>query len=190
MKITLTLAAAYLASVVAAAYAVTHIGAQYAPGAPHVVPVWPGIEAPSGVYVIGVTLVIRDLLQHRITKPGMVGLIAAGAGLAALVSPAVAVASGCAFLLSETVDWVVYTLTEKRIGDWGAVLASNAVSIVVDSIVFLTVAFGSLAFLQGQVIGKALATIAALAVVIVIDVIQARRPETLWDALRADMGEE
>jgi queuosine precursor transporter len=170
MKTTLTLAAAYLASVVAAAYAVTHIGTQYFPGAPHVVPVWPGIDAPSGVYVIGVTLVIRDLLQHRISKPVMVSLIVAGAGLAALVSPAVAVASGCAFLLSETVDWAVYTLTEKRIGDLGAILASNAVSIVVDSIVFLTVAFGSLAFLEGQVIGKALATLAAFAVIVALRV--------------------
>lgn len=168
MKFTLALAAAYLASVVAAAYAVTHIGTQYFPGAPHVVPVWPGIDAPSGVYVIGVTLVIRDLLQHRISKPVMFALIAVGAGLAALVSPAVAVASGCAFLLSETVDWAVFTVTERRAGFSAAVLTSNGVSIVVDSIVFLTVAFGSLAFLEGQVIGKALATLAAFAVVVAL----------------------
>jgi len=35
------------------------------------------------------------------------------------------------------------------------VLASGAVGLVVDSLIFLWVAFGSLEFLPGQVIGKA-----------------------------------
>jgi len=165
---TLTLAAAYLGSIVAAAWAITHVGHQYAPGAPHVLPVWPGIEAPSGVYLVGLTLVLRDVLQRRVGKRVTFGLILVGAALSALISPAVAVASGCAFLASESVDFGVFTLVEKH-GLYRAVLASNAVSIVVDSVIFLSLAFGSLAYVEGQVIGKALATLAGLAALIVMN---------------------
>lgn len=185
------LASAYLGSILAAAYAITHVGTQYAPGAPHVLPVWPGIEAPSGVYVVGVTLVLRDLLQRAIRSDltrevrgrgimaGVVAvrepheravalrvlaLIFVGAALSALISPAVAIASGVAFAVSESVDFGVFTLTESRLGLYGAIVASNAVSIVVDSLIFLALAFGSLAFIEGQTIGKALATLAAVVV--------------------------
>ena len=158
-----TLAAAYLGSILLAAYAITHVGTQYAPGAPHVLPVWPGVEAPSGVYVVGVTLVLRDLLQRRVGKLTMLALILVGAGLSAFISPAVAVASGVAFAVSESVDYAVFSLTE-RFGFLRAVVASNAVSIVVDSLIFLALAFGSLAFVEGQVIGKGISTVVAVAV--------------------------
>lgn len=167
-KTTATLAGLYLASVAAAAYAITHVGAQPFPGGPHTLPVWPGIAAPSGVYVVGLTLVIRDLLQHRITKSTMLGLIVAGAVLSAIFSPAVAVASFLAFAVSEAVDYGVYSLTEPRYGQIAGVLCSNAVSIVVDSVIFLAVAFGSLAYVEGQVIGKAWATLAALVVLLAL----------------------
>lgn len=165
-KPTAALVAAYLVSIAAAAYAVTHVGAPPPfPGGPHTLPVWPGIAAPSGVYIVGVTLVIRDLLQHRVRKLAMVALILAGAGLAAIFSPAVAVASALAFAVSESIDYGVFTLAEPRAGRYGAILASNAVSLVVDSVVFLAVAFGSLAFIEGQIVGKTWATLAAVAVI-------------------------
>lgn len=172
---TATLIAAYLGSIVAAAYAITHIGTQYAPGLPHVVPVWPGIEAPSGVYIVGLTLVIRDLLTHRISKRTMYGLILIGAGLAAVVSPGVALASAVAFAASETVDYAVFLVAERRVGKLPAIVTSNAVSIVVDSIIFLAVAFHSLQYVEGQIIGKAWATLAAVAVLAALTVIQRRR---------------
>ena len=43
-----------------------------------------------------------------------------------------------------------------------AVFASGAVGLVVDSMVFLWLAFGSLEFLAGQVIGKAWMVLASL----------------------------
>ncbi len=43
-----------------------------------------------------------------------------------------------------------------------AVLASSAVGLVVDSVVFLYLAFGSLEFLLGQVLGKGWMVLAAL----------------------------
>ena len=64
------------------------------------------------------------------------------------------IASAVAFLLSEFADLAVYTpLARRRLV--AAVVASSLVGLVVDSIVFLWLAFGSLEFLAGQVVGKA-----------------------------------
>lgn len=156
-------AAAYLFSIFAANYAITHVGTQVAPGAPHTLPVWPGISAPSGVYVVGITLVLRDIVQRQSGKLATFALIVAATLLTFFISPSLAIASGVAFFASETVDFAIYSTVEKR-SFIAAVVASNAVSIVVDSALFLWLAFGSLAFLEGQVIGKALATLAGVLV--------------------------
>ena len=64
------------------------------------------------------------------------------------------IASGVAFLVSEFADLAVYTpLARRRLV--AAVVASSMVGLVVDSIIFLWLAFGSLDFLPGQVVGKA-----------------------------------
>lgn len=162
------LALTFLFSVVLANWFVAHVGKQQFPGGPHVLPVWWGdIDAPSAVYIVGVTLVLRDLVQRAYGKGWTFALILVGAALSAIFAPALALASGLAFLASETVDLIVYTLTE-RFGLVTAVVASNAVSLVVDSIAFLTIAFGSLAYLDGQIIGKAWATVAGLIVLLVL----------------------
>lgn len=140
-----------------------------------VIPVWPGIYAPSGVLAIGLGFTLRDLAQRSWGLRWTIGAIIVGALLSAYLSPALALASGTAFLLSETLDLMVYTPLQKR-NLVGAVIASNGVGLVVDSIVFLLLAFGSLAFLPGQIIGKALMTLAALPVIWVI-----RRRERLTE---------
>ena len=58
-------------------------------------------------------------------------------------------------------DLVVFTPLQRR-GLVLAVLASGIVGLTVDSIVFLDLAFGSLDYLAGQVIGKLWAVLAAL----------------------------
>jgi hypothetical protein len=45
-----------------------------------------------------------------------------------------------------------------------ALIASNAVGLVVDSAIFLSLAFGSLDYLPGQVVGKAYAIVVSVAV--------------------------
>ena len=122
-------------------------------------PAWcrshPAVMAPSGVMMVGVALVLRDLVQRRLGA-GMSALaILFGAGASALLAPpALVLASGVAFLLSEFADLAVYTpLARRRLV--AAVVASSIVGLVVNSIVFLWLAFGSLDFLLGQVIGKA-----------------------------------
>jgi queuosine precursor transporter len=132
-----------------------------------VIPVWPGIYAPSGVLAIGLGFTLRDLVQRHLGVKWTILAVIIGAGLSAYLSPALALASGTAFLLSEMLDLAVYTPLQER-NLTGAVMASNMVGLVVDSVAFLTLAFGSLAFLPGQIIGKSLMTLAALPVIWVI----------------------
>lgn len=140
----------------AANWLIGHVGtACVAPQGPCVVPVAPGVLAPSGVTMIGIALVLRDLVQRRLGTGVSALAILCGAGISALVAPpALILASAVAFLLSEFADLAVYTpLARRRLV--AAVVASSCIGLVVDSIVFLWLAFGSLDFLLGQVIGKA-----------------------------------
>jgi queuosine precursor transporter len=133
-----------------------HVGtACIQPRGPCVVPVAPGLMAPSGVMMVGVALVLRDLMQRRLGVTISALAILLGTGISALLAPASLVfASGIAFLLSEFADLAVYTpLARRRLV--AAVITSSFVGLVVDSIVFLWLAFGSLDFLFGQVVGKA-----------------------------------
>jgi queuosine precursor transporter len=138
----------------AANWLIGHVGTVCVPNGPCLVPVAPGIMAPSGVLMIGLALVLRDLVQRRLGVEFGIGAIIVGAAISAgLAPPTVVVASAAAFLLSEFADFAVYTpLARRRLVV--AVIASSVVGLVVDSIVFLWLAFGSLEFLIGQIIGK------------------------------------
>lgn len=142
-----------------------HVGTFCAPDGLCVVPVWPGITAPSGVLIVGLALVLRDLVQRRLGPTWALGAIAVGAVLSWFVSPmGLVVASVIAFVLSEVADFAVYTPLQRR-GLVLAVAASGIVGVVVDSLLFLSLAFGSLDFLAGQIIGKGWALLLALPVV-------------------------
>lgn len=134
---------------------ISHVGTTCVPHGPCVIPVLPGLMAPSGVTMIGVALVLRDLTQRRLGTGVSALAILAGAALSALLAPAsLVIASAAAFLMSEGADLAVYTpLARRRLVV--AVVASSVAGLVVDSIVFLWLAFGSLDFLAGQVVGKA-----------------------------------
>jgi uncharacterized PurR-regulated membrane protein YhhQ (DUF165 family) len=139
----------------AANWLIGHVGtACIAPAGPCVLPVAPGLMAPSGVMMIGVALVLRDLVQRRLGTVMSALAILAGTAISALLAPpSLVLASGTAFLLSEFADLAVYTpLGRRRLV--AAVVASSVAGLVVDSIVFLWLAFGSLDFLAGQVVGK------------------------------------
>jgi uncharacterized PurR-regulated membrane protein YhhQ (DUF165 family) len=83
----------------------------------------------------------------------VIGGIVAGASLSVLTSPGVAVASGAAFLVSELADMAVYTPLHRN-RPYLAVMLSNTVGAVIDSWIFLYLAFGSIAYWRGQVVGK------------------------------------
>jgi len=160
--------AAFLACIPAANWLIGNVGTKCVPNGPCLVPVGFGLLAPSGVLVVGLALVLRDMLHERLGSAWTVGAIVVGAALSALIAPtALVVASGTAFLLSEAADMAVYTpLRERRLGL--AVLASGVVGSIVDSAVFLWLAFGSLQYLDGQVVGKLWASVAAFLVLTVM----------------------
>lgn len=159
----------FIASIWFANWLLGHWGTVRFPGGPWLIPVWPGaltpsgnpIYAPSGVIAIGLSFTLRDLVQRRLGIHAALFAIVAGVTLSVALDPALAVASGLAFLLAELLDLFVYTPLQRR-HLVGAVVASNMVGVVVDSVVFLSIAFGSLAFVEGQVIGKAWMTLLAL----------------------------
>ena len=139
-----------------------NIGVVCPDNGPCLIPVAPSVMAPSGVLMIGLALVLRDLIQRRLGKKWTIGAIVAGAILSALIAPpALVIASATAFLLSEFADFAVYTpLQEKKLVL--AVFLSGVVGLVVDSIVFLQLAFGGLDYLTGQIVGKAWMILLAL----------------------------
>src|SRR5918997_866238 len=143
------------------AYIATIFGANWAIARFGVVPVGFGLVAPAGVYFAGLAFTLRDLVQEYLGRVAAVVAIVAGAALSALVSPQFALASGVAFLVSELLDFAVYTPLRKRFWLW-AMVPSNLVGTVLDSVIFLTLAFGSLEFLFGQVVGKTWVTLLAV----------------------------
>ncbi len=157
--------AAFALCIPAANWLLGHAGTVCPPNSPCLIPVAPGIMAPSGVPMIGLALVLRDLVQRRLGTRWAIGAILAGAVLSAfLAPPALVLASGAAFLLSELADFAIYTPLQRRRLVL-AVVASGLVGLVVDSVLFLQLAFGSLEFLSGQIIGKAWVVLLAIPVI-------------------------
>lgn len=156
-------AAAFIGTVIAANWAVETYG---------IVPIGFGLEAPAGVFFAGLGFLLRDVLHEIGGRVWVVGVIVAGAFLSWWVSTSatipgglvpLAVASGCAFLVSEFADFSVYApLRHKTLA--GGVAASQLVGAAVDSALFLYLAFGSLAFFTGQFVGKSLLVLPAIAV--------------------------
>jgi uncharacterized PurR-regulated membrane protein YhhQ (DUF165 family) len=144
---------------------------------PIVVWPWPELRAPAGVLAAGFAFSFRDLTQETLGRGFSVLAIVLGAAVSYLVTADVslggplslAVASGVAFLLSELLDFAVYTPLRRR-GWVRAVIASNLVGQVVDSLIFLAAAFGpgGLTFLAGQIIGKAWCTWATAVLLVAV----------------------
>ena len=143
---------AYVATIFAANWAITTFG---------LVPVGFGLLAPAGVYFAGLAFTFRDLTQDALGRRWTYAAILIGAGLSGFLSGPLALASGIAFLVSETADFLVYTPIRERNWLW-AVGLSNTVGLIIDSALFLMLAFGSLEFLWGQVVGKLTMTILAV----------------------------
>lgn len=156
----------YAATVVMANYFIQHVGTQPFPGGPHTIAVGFGQRAPSGVLWIGLAFVLRDVVQSNLGKRWTVAGILVGAALSYAVAPSLAWASAVAFLLGESLDFAVYTPLAERRRVVAAVVLSNTVGLLVDTFVFLWLAFHSLTFWQGQVIGKAWMTVLALVVLV------------------------
>lgn len=132
------------------------------------VPVGFGLEAAAGVFVAGFALAARDAIQDNWGRIGVLIVIAAGAIVSYLVADhATALASAAAFLFGELLNFAVYTPIRERskFGDrrWtAAVVSSNLVAAIGDTVIFLWIAFGvsylAPIALAGQLVGKMYAT--------------------------------
>ena len=160
------LTAAFAATVPAANWLIGNVGTKCIPNGPCLIPVGFGLHAPSGVLMIGAALVLRDMVHEA----GGLRVALAAIGIGALLSwfivpPTLVLASVTAFVLAELADLIIYApLRKRQLGL--AVLASGIVGSIVDSAVFLWLAFGSLAFIEGQVLGKVWMSLAAFAVLV------------------------
>jgi uncharacterized PurR-regulated membrane protein YhhQ (DUF165 family) len=145
---------AYLATIPAANWLIGHVGTECIPNGPCLIPVAPGFAAPSGVLMIGVALVLRDAVQQFMGLRWALVAVACGVVVSVIFAPpALVVASAVAFAIAELLDMAVYTPLRRRNLPL-AVLASGVVGAAADSAAFLWLAFGSLDFIGGQIIGK------------------------------------
>ncbi|MEC3974968.1 VUT family protein [Amycolatopsis sp. H20-H5] len=154
--VSLVVLAAYVGTIVTANWASTHWSALLV-----------GVVAvPAGTLWAGATFTLRDMLHECLGPRGVLAAIAAGAGLSwLLASPQIAMASVLAFTVSELVGSIVY----GRLRAWsvlGAVIGSNMVGLGIDSVLFVPLAFGSFAFVPGQILGKTVATVLTVAVLV------------------------
>lgn len=160
--------AAFLATVPLANWLIGNVGTECIPQGPCLVPVGFGLMAPSGVLVIGAALVLRDAVQSLLGARWTLTAIALGVALSAAVAPpALVLASAVAFGLAELADMAVYTPLRQRGRIVAAVLMSGLVGAAVDSAAFLWLAFGSLDYVSGQIVGKMWMTAAAAVVLAV-----------------------
>lgn len=144
----------YISAVLAANWAFVNLGT---------VAVAPGLNAPAAVLFVGLIFTFRDFVQENDGVIVVFLCIFAGGLLSYLLaSPVVAGASLLAFLVSETLDFSVYTPL-RRWNFYLGVSASNVVGALVDSWIFLSIV-GALGFFAGQVVGKILVTAATLVV--------------------------
>jgi uncharacterized PurR-regulated membrane protein YhhQ (DUF165 family) len=142
---------------------------------------WTDLTAPGGTYLIGIALSLIEL-AHRTApsrREGFVNaqvMVACGFGASALLAAYLAIldamppddalfdqlsgtwrivlGSLVAFAVSETIDNSFGAWLRDRVHDAVRVVATNAVSVPLDSVVFLLVAFGSLEFIEGQIVVK------------------------------------
>jgi len=155
-----------------------------------------GIVVPAAVFLYTLTFTLIDLINERIGKVGarrvvatafaanllLAGYIqfaiwlpaapfyAGGAAFAGVLgsAPRIVFASLTAYLVSSFVDTEIFAWWRARVGGpkWARVLASNAVSTLIDSVLFIGIAFAGVfpAFplIRGQYLVKMAVTAISL----------------------------
>lgn len=157
----------YVAALIAANWATSHYG---------LVPVGFGQTATAGTVAAGGALMLRNVVQDQLGRYAVVVAVLFGSLLSALTSaPAVALASGCAVLISELADTAVYTPLRKR-GWVRAVIPATLLGALLDTVVFLHLAgFPVWPQVPGQLVGKAWAVAVPVAAVLVVRAVRSRR---------------
>ncbi|AWK87375.1 preQ0 transporter [Azospirillum thermophilum] len=110
--------AAYIGSIVAINYAFSLF--------PHLDLVWS--------CWVGLVFILRDMVQVRFGHWALAAMLAGTVVSYLLADPFVATASVAAFALSETIDWVVFTVTKRPLRD--RLWLSAALSVPADTALF------------------------------------------------------
>jgi len=100
----------------------------------------PSVPMPDGGFwppvaiITGLILVVRDFAQREVGHYIWVGLLIA-TGLSFATSPAtIALASASAFVISETVDWLLFTFSKRPLSE--RVMLSSLLSAPLDTAAF------------------------------------------------------
>ncbi len=175
-----------------------------------------GITVPAAVFIYALTFTLVDLVNEKLGKSGArklvytafaANLLLAGYTQLAIIlpsapfyqgqesfisvfgsTPRIVAASLLAYMGSSLIDIEVFAWWRQKVGKyrWAGVLASNAVSTLVDSIIFIAGAFAGifplLPLIQGQYIVKMVVTIFSIPLIYLI---RSRRQGN--DTGRADM---
>ena len=99
-----------------------------------------GLSFPAGAAVIGLTFSFRDLLQQKHGKWGCWIWMGAAMVITFFFNQKLAVASVSAFVVSELIDWGIFTYSKKPFQQ--RIILSNLFGTPIDSIIFITLAFG------------------------------------------------
>jgi len=153
----------FAATIPAANWLIGNVGTECTPDGPCLVPVGFGLMAPSGVLMIGLALVLRDWLHECAGWRWSAVAVLVGGALSFAIAPAeIALASAVAFTVAEMTDLGVYAPLRRR-GLALAVMASGVVGAIVDSVLFVWIAFGALDLSIGLAIAKIYASAAVAA---------------------------
>lgn len=101
---------------------------------------WPpqdffGIEVPPGLLLVGAIFVMRDYAQRAVGNWVVPLTLLAAVLTYFAVDHVVALASGTAFVASETIDWAIFKITKRSMRD--RILISSAVAVPFDGLIFL-----------------------------------------------------
>ncbi|MEM9739862.1 MAG: VUT family protein [Pseudomonadota bacterium] len=94
-----------------------------------------GVELHPLTLVTGLVFVFRDFVQRKMGQWVLVVMALAIAWSFYYAWPVIALASGIAFAVSETVDWLLFTFTKYKLST--RILLSSALASPVDTTVFL-----------------------------------------------------
>mgnify|MGYP001589304714 CR=1 FL=1 len=161
-----------------------------------------GLVVPAAVFIYSLTFTLIDLVNERLGKQGarrvilvafVANLLLAGYTQLAIAlppasfydgneafarvlgsTPRIVFASLAAYLVASLIDTEVFAWWRERVGRhrWARVLASNAVSTLVDSVVFITLAFSGvlpvLPLIRGQYIVKMAVTVVSIPLIYLV----------------------
>ena len=161
-----------------------------------------GITVPAAVFIYALTFTLVDLVNERFGKQGaryvVYAAVAANLLLAGYVklaavlpaasfytgqeafaavlgsTPRIVAASLVAYFVSSLIDIEVFSWWRQRVGrhKWARVIASNAVSTLVDSAIFISIAFAGIfplfELIKGQYIVKMAVTVVSVPLIYLI----------------------